>query len=121
MIPLELKRDENGLLYIDDIELIRYHFLDIDHRENKYERKEQNEFYKKYFFNKCIYIPNFLEHITSYTSSLIEKRILFVGILSKDKGIYDLINVFKKINEKHHDWTLDIVGGGVEYNNLLKS
>ena len=81
---------------------------------------EQYKFYKNYFFDKCIYIPNFLEHITSLTSSLIENRILFVGVLSKDKGIYDLINVFKKVNEKHHDWTLDIVGGGAEYNSLLK-
>ena len=81
---------------------------------------EQNKFYKTFFGDKCIYIPNFLEYIPALTSSLTENRILFVGVLSKDKGIYDLINVFKKVNERHHDWTLDIVGGGLEYNNLLK-
>lgn len=81
--------------------------------------KEQNDFYKKYFDN-CVYIPNFLEHIPVITSSLTENRILFVGVLNKDKGIYDLIDVFKKVNSRHHDWVLDIVGSGTEYNNLLK-
>ena len=81
--------------------------------------KEQTNFYKQYFKN-CVYIPNFLEYVPALTSSLTEKRILFVGVLNKDKGIYDLIDVFKKVNSKHHDWTLDIVGSGSEYNNLLK-
>ena len=82
--------------------------------------EEQNKFYKKYFNDKCIYIPNFLEQNNALTSSLSENRILFVGVLNKDKGIYDLIEVFKKVNSKHHDWVLDIVGSGTEYNNLLK-
>ena len=82
--------------------------------------KEQDKFYKNYFGDKCIYIPNFLEHIPALASSLTENRILFVGVLSKNKGIYDLIEVFKKVNSKHQDWVLDIVGSGVEYNNLLK-
>ncbi len=81
--------------------------------------KEQNEFYKQYFSNS-IYIPNFLEHTPTITSNLTEKRILFVGVLSKDKGIYDLIEVFKSVNKRHQDWTLDIVGSGSEYNNLLE-
>ena len=82
--------------------------------------KEQQDFYKQYFNDKCIYIPNFLENIPMITSSLTENRILFVGVLNKDKGIYDLIDVFKKVNSRHHDWVLDIVGSGTEYNNLLK-
>ncbi len=81
--------------------------------------KEQYDFYKKYFDN-CVYIPNFLEHIPTITSSLNENRILFVGVLSKEKGIYDLIDVFKSVNKKHQDWILDIVGSGSEFNNLLK-
>ena len=81
--------------------------------------EEQTSFYKQYFNDKVVYIPNFLEHST-FTSPLTEKRILFVGVLSKEKGIYDLIDVFKKVNQKHQDWVLDIVGGGTEYNNLLK-
>ena len=81
---------------------------------------EQTKFYKQYFNDKCICIPNFLEYKPPITSNLTENRILFVGVLSKEKGIYDLIDVFKRVNEKHHDWTLDIVGGGSEYNNLLK-
>ena len=82
--------------------------------------EEQTKFYKQYFNDRCIYIPNFLENRPVLTSPLNENRILFIGVLSKDKGIYDLIDVFKKVNQKHKDWTLDIVGGGIEYNNLLK-
>ena len=82
--------------------------------------KEQYKFYQKYFKDKCIYIPNFLEHIPTLTSTLSENRILFVGVLNKNKGIYDLIDVFKKVNSKHQDWVLDIVGNGPEYDNLLK-
>ena len=108
-------KDFTNKKYVDKV--IKYS-KDLDYFVTVSE--EQNKFYKQYFNDKTIYIPNFVENESILTSSLNENRILFVGVLSKDKGIYDLIDVFKKVNHKHKDWILDIVGGGSEYNNLLK-
>ncbi len=47
-------------------------------------------------------------------NNLTAKNIISVGRLSPEKGFIDLIKVFKKISEKHNDWTLTIAGDGPE-------
>ena len=47
------------------------------------------------------------------------KRILFVGRLVKEKGILELINVFKKISLQFPEWELKIIGNG-ELKNLIE-
>ena len=42
----------------------------------------------------------------------INKHILYVGRLSKDKNLNDLFKIFKKVLEIHKDAILDVVGGG---------
>lgn len=82
--------------------------------------KEQNEFYKKMFNDKCVLINEFIDKMPVRVSTLEAKRILFVGMMSKDKGLEDLIDVFKIVSQKYNDWSLDIVGGGHEFDKISK-
>ena len=91
------------------------------------------EFYENELSNykvKCVYIPNTLDCISKSVSDLKEKRLISVGRLSKEKGYMDLLSISKEIFKEHKDWTLDIVGDGVErerlesyikFNNLSKN
>ena len=81
-------------------------------------------FYKKKMKDKgfkcrCVFIPNMLDSIPKTTSKLIEKRIISVGRLSKEKGFVDLIEVFKKFHDKNPDWKLDLVGDGSQKNKIV--
>lgn len=81
---------------------------------------ELEEFYKSYLDKKVFYIPNGLDSIPKKTSLLDNKNIISVGRLSKEKGFDDLLRVFKKLVNKDSDIRLNIVGDGVEKNNLLE-
>ena len=83
---------------------------------------ELKEFYEKRITNKCkcIWITNFLEDIPEKTSSLQEKNLISVGRLSKEKGYFDLLLLFKKLNKQYPDWILHIVGDGDEKEKLEK-
>lgn len=81
-------------------------------------------FYKKLMREKgikckCVFIPNMLDYIPDNTSKLLEKRIISVGRLSKEKGYVDLIEIFNKFHHKYPDWHLDIVGNGSEKNKIV--
>ena len=67
---------------------------------------------------KCIFIPNTLDSITNKSSELKEKRLISVGRLSKEKGYLDLLSIAKEIFKEHKDWSLDIIGDGVEREKL---
>lgn len=82
--------------------------------------KELEEFYKKYLGNKVFYIPNGLDSIPKKTSKLDSKNIISVGRLSKEKGFDDLLRLFKKLVNKDPNLRLNIIGDGVEKNNLLE-
>lgn len=81
--------------------------------------KELKEFYEQYLGKKVYYIPNCLDNIPSKLSKLDSKNLISVGRLSKEKGFDDLLKLFKKISQKHTDWHLNIVGDGMEKNDLL--
>ena len=79
------------------------------------------EFYSEKMRNqkcKCVFIPNVIEDIPKYNSSLKEKRLISVGRLSKEKGYIDLLNVFESIHKDYPDWHLDIIGAGEEEETL---
>lgn len=81
---------------------------------------ELTNFYKKELGEKAIYIPNCLDSTTKKTSKLDSKNLVAVGRLSKEKGFDDLLKLFKKLSTKYPDWKLNIIGDGMEKNNLLE-
>lgn len=81
--------------------------------------KELTLFYKTYLGDKVVYIPNSLDKMPNKYSKLDEKNLIAVGRLSKEKGFDDLLRVFKKVSLKYSDWKLNIIGDGLEKNNLL--
>lgn len=79
--------------------------------------KELTEFYSEKLKNsncKCVYIPNSIDYIPNQKSALKNKNIISVGRLSKEKGFLDLIDVYNIVHNKFPDWTLNLVGDGVE-------
>ncbi len=66
----------------------------------------------------CIYIPNAIDSIPKKLSSLKEKRLISVGRLSPEKGFIDLLKVYNILIQEYPDWSLDIIGDGVEREKL---
>lgn len=81
--------------------------------------KELEQFYKDYLGEKAVYIPNCLDEVPKKISKLDSKNFIAVGRLSKEKGFDALLRLFKKLTFKFPDWKLNIVGDGLERNNLL--
>ena len=77
------------------------------------------DFYKTYLGNKVTFIPNCIDEVNNEISKLDNKNLITVGRLSKEKGYDDLLRLFKKLSAKYSDWKLNIVGDGLERNNLL--
>ena len=69
---------------------------------------------------KCVYIPNIIDKLPKYASRLNKKRLVSIGRLSEEKGYLDLLKIYLLIQEKHSDWTLDIIGDGKEKATLEK-
>ncbi len=83
--------------------------------------KELTEFYTEKLKNtncKCVYIPNSIDYFPEKKSPLKNKNIVSVGRLSKEKGYEDLIEVYNIVHSKYPDWTLNIIGDGVEREKL---
>ena len=79
------------------------------------------EFYKeklKGMKPQVKFIRNSLERYTEKISDLEGKNIISVGRISPEKGYLDLIDVFKIVNKKYPDWKLNIVGDGVQFQEL---
>jgi glycosyltransferase involved in cell wall biosynthesis len=65
-------------------------------------------------------IPNPIIRFPSVLSNGSSKHAVAVGRYSREKGYDMLISAWKKVNQKHSDWILDIYGAGnsVAYQNL---
>jgi glycosyltransferase involved in cell wall biosynthesis len=58
-------------------------------------------------------IPNIVHlNDTGRFSDCTQKRAIFVGRLVEQKGIPDLIKVWRIVNKRHSDWQLDVYGDG---------
>lgn len=58
-------------------------------------------------------IPNIVHlNETEKYSECVYKRAIFVGRLVEQKGLSDLIAVWKMVNRSHPDWLLDVYGDG---------
>lgn len=87
--------------------------------------KELENYYLNIFKNnnincKCIYIPNFINETNLKRSDLKTNNLISVGRLSKEKSFMSLIDVFKIIDMEQSDCVLNIIGDGLEYNNINK-
>lgn len=81
------------------------------------------EFYSKELINdkcECVYIPNVIENIPEKIAPLNNKKLISVGRLSPEKGFMDLLKLYALLHKDYPDWTLDIIGDGVEKEKLEK-
>lgn len=79
------------------------------------------EFYSKELINEkceCIYIPNVIENVPEKIAPLNNKKLISVGRLSPEKGFMDLLKLYAILHKDYPDWTLDIIGDGVEKDEL---
>ena len=81
---------------------------------------ELKDFYKEKLGKKVEFIPNCLENVSRKLSKLDTLNIVSSGRLAKEKGFDDLLKVFKKVSNKFPEAKLNIVGDGMERNNLLE-
>ena len=77
--------------------------------------RELCDFYnKRISTTKVMYIPNFIDNVSSKTCNLSSKQLISVGRLDPIKGFDDLIDLFNLFYQKYPDWNLHIVGDGPE-------
>lgn len=70
---------------------------------------------------KTVTIPNIVHlNSTNCYSTCENKRIIFVGRFASQKGIPDLLAIWKIIHEKYPDWCLDMYGEGEYKENFQK-
>lgn len=69
-------------------------------------------------WKNVVVIPNPVPFKCRQPSTLTEKRVVSVGRLDHMKNVTSLINVFKKVTEKHPLWILEIFGDGPEMRSL---
>lgn len=68
---------------------------------------------------KTVVIPNFLPFYPQSASSCENKRVIFVGRFSEQKGLEYLIKTWEVVNKKHPNWTLYMYGQG-EQESMVK-
>ncbi len=77
--------------------------------------KSLTEDYKKLFKNtntKVIYIPLFLDYIPPKKTKLDNFNLTAIGRLEQEKGFFDLIDIFNKLNQEDNRFNLKIIGDG---------
>ena len=67
---------------------------------------------------KCVFIPNIIDKVPRKLAPLENKKLISVGRLSPEKGYIDLLKIYSLLEKDYPDWTLDIVGDGVERGRL---
>lgn len=101
----------NDTNYLKDLEQILKN-IDYLMPSSAYLTEEYQNLFPKY---KNKIIQNKMPINLSFTdNNLTTKNIISVGRFSPEKGFPDLIKVFKRVSEKHTDWTLTIAGDGPE-------
>ena len=66
------------------------------------------------------YENSYIEKLPEKSSDLNKKKLVSVGRLSPEKGYMDLLKIYNLLHKKHPEWTLDIVGDGVEKDRMIK-
>lgn len=86
---------------------------------SKYLTKDYKNYLKELKI-KIIYIPQAVDNFPKKINKFINKNIIYVGRLEPEKGLLDLIEIFKLINKQNKDIKLTIVGDGSQKNNIDK-
>lgn len=63
-------------------------------------------------WDKVVAIPNPITHVTDHLSTRTEKVAVTAGRLAPSKNYFSMINVWRKVVDRHPDWTLHIWGSG---------
>jgi len=75
----------------------------------------------KHYFRKVVYIPNGVDNSLYRNKIKVEKKIIFIGRIHAQKGIYYLLKAFEEIKDKLSEFKLEIIGKGEkEYETKLK-
>lgn len=69
-------------------------------------------FYNELIPNKCVYIPNTVDSKNSVLSNLSYNSIINIGRFSKEKGLFDLVDVVKIIKETIPNIKCYLIGDG---------
>jgi glycosyltransferase involved in cell wall biosynthesis len=123
-IPFVLKTkipiifESHGSKFIEEKQKNKFHFLAKvkllfkDYSANKFAKfvALSNESLKEWNVINGIIIPNPLWFKTNQFSDLKAKKVIAVSRHSHEKGLERLLLIWKKVVEKHPDWTLDIYG-----------
>lgn len=72
---------------------------------------DKNRFDK--FMPNVVVMPNPLSITVSSTSTLENNKIVSIGSLSPQKDQLTMLDIFKKVQEKHPEWILEIYGEGI--------
>jgi N-acetylglucosaminyldiphosphoundecaprenol N-acetyl-beta-D-mannosaminyltransferase len=71
--------------------------------------------YQKEFALACcrpVYIPNMIDEDLNFVSDYQEPRIMMVGRLEMEKGLFDALEVAKRLQEQKVSFHLDMIGDG---------
>lgn len=63
-------------------------------------------------WDKVVAIPNPITHATDHLSTRTEKVAVTAGRLALSKNYFSMINVWRKVVDRHPDWSLHIWGSG---------
>ena len=77
--------------------------------------------YSKVIINakcKCVYIPNMIDIKKCNISSLDSKTLINVSRFSKEKGLYDLIDVIEIVRDSIRDIKLNLIGDGPLFDSI---
>lgn len=70
------------------------------------------------YHTQVMAIPNFIHPYEDHVSDCSSKKAIFVGRFDYQKRAQDAIYIWKKVRERHPDWTLDIYGDGDMYQEI---
>ncbi len=70
------------------------------------------------YINKIRYINNPIINFGNTVLPRKQNKVLFVGQLKRDKGIFEMLDVWKFLNNYFYDWTFEVVGDGPEMESI---
>ncbi|AZQ61543.1 glycosyltransferase [Flammeovirga pectinis] len=113
--------ESNEFLFSKYSSLIKNSFFKVDHI--KVLSRKFKKVIQKYDFNGKITIGSTFVDDDLIGSHTLQKdgkiRILFLSTISKNKGIYESITLFKKLEKTNKNIEFIIAGDGPEYSNIL--